>query len=281
MGEGSGEGRGAGQRRARRYALPRPASIIAPRCHHHAAYERENRVIITIDGPAGSGKSTTARKLAARLGIPYLDTGAMYRVITLAALEAGIDLRDEAALTRLAETCDYQLDLGPTHIRVTLGGRDVTEEIRSMRVNDHTRFIAGSPGVRRLLIDKQRALGHEFGSLVTEGRDQGTAAFPDADLKFFLDASLDTRTQRRLHDLLADGEDVTPDQVRANLSQRDHTDSSRPVAPLAIPPGAVRIDTSDLSIAEVLDAILEHLRRAGLVVGDRLAPSSPRHGKQP
>ncbi len=163
-------------------------------------------MIITIDGPAGSGKSTTARKLAAHLGIPYLDTGAMYRVVTLAALEDGVDLHEEAALTALAARDDYQLDPGPTHIRVSLRGRDVTEEIRSMRVSEHTRFIAASPGVRRILIDKQREIARRLGSLVTEGRDQGTAAFPDADAKFFLDADRSKRAERRLHDLRADGE---------------------------------------------------------------------------
>ncbi len=222
-------------------------------------------MIITIDGPAGSGKSTTARKLAARLGIPYLDTGAMYRVVTLAALEDGADLRDEAALTALARDADYQLDPGPTHIRVTLCGRDVTEEIRSMRVNDHTRYIAGSPGVRAILIEKQREIGRQLGSMVTEGRDQGTAVFPDADVKFFLDAELEKRAERRLHDLQADGEDVTLEQVLANLNERDRTDSERPVAPLAVPEDAIRIDTSTLSISQVLNAIVTHLRQHGLV----------------
>ena len=224
-------------------------------------------MIITIDGPAGSGKSTTARKLAARLGIPYLDTGAMYRVVTLAALNDGVNLQDEAALTALAERDDYQLDLGPTHIRVTLRGHDVTEEIRSMRVNGHTRYIAASPGVRRILIRKQREIAAHLGALVTEGRDQGTAAFPDADAKFFLDAAREKRAERRLHDLLADGEEVTLEQVLANLDERDRTDSQRPVAPLAVPPGAVRIDTTHMSIHAVLDAIVEQLRRAGLLGG--------------
>ena len=222
-------------------------------------------MIITIDGPAGSGKSTTARKLAARLGIPYLDTGAMYRVVTLAALRDGVELGDEAALTAVAARDDYQLNLGPTHIRVTLRGHDVTEEIRSMRVNDHTRFIAASPGVRRILIARQRAIAAQLGSLVTEGRDQGTAAFPDANAKFFLDAALDKRTERRLHEMLADGEEVSPAQVQANLDARDRTDSQRAVAPLQVPPDALRIDTTHLSIAEVLDVILGHLRARRLV----------------
>jgi len=223
------------------------------------------RVIITIDGPAGSGKSTTARKLAARLGIPYLDTGAMYRVVTLAALESGIALKNEAALTHVAATADWEVDPGPTYIRVTLRGRDVSEEIRSMRVNDHTRYIAGSPGVRRILVEKQRDIGGRLGAMVTEGRDQGTVAFPDADIKFFLDAVVEKRAERRLHELLADGEEVTFDQVLANLNTRDHTDSTRAVAPLAIPVGAITIDTTQRSIGEVLDTIVGHLERAGLL----------------
>ena len=227
---------------------------------------RENkRLIITIDGPAGSGKSTTARKLAARLGIPYLDTGAMYRVVTLAALDAGVNLTDEAALTRIATEADWAVDPGPTHIRVTLADRDVTEEIRSMRVNDHTRYIAASPGVRRLLVERQREIGARLGAMVTEGRDQGTVAFPDADLKFFLDAAVEKRAERRLHELLADGEDVTYAQVLANLSTRDHTDSTRAVAPLTCPAGAVVIDTTQCGIAEVLDEIVGYIQRAGLL----------------
>ncbi len=223
-------------------------------------------MIITIDGPAGSGKSTAARKLAARLGIPYLDTGAMYRVVTLAALEAGADLNDEQALTRIAQTADYDLDCGPTHVRVTLDGRDVTEEIRSMRVNEHTRYVAGSPGVRRILVEKQRELGRRLGSMVTEGRDQGSVAFPDADFKFFMDADVEKRAERRLVELLADGEDVTRQEVLANLQKRDRTDSERSVGPLTVPDGAIVIETSNLSIPQVLDRLLDALRKGGVEI---------------
>ena len=221
-------------------------------------------MIITIDGPAGSGKSTAARKLAARLGIPYLDTGAMYRVVTLAALEQGIDLDDDVRLTALAGGDTYQLNLGPTHIRVTLAGRDVTEEIRSMHVNDHTRYIAALPGVRQALVAKQQEIGRQLGAVVTEGRDQGSVAFPDAEIKFFLDASEEKRAERRLHDLLADGEEVTFEQVLDNVRTRDRTDSQRTVGPLTVPAGAIRIDTSRLSIAQVLEQMIEHLKQAGL-----------------
>ena len=222
-------------------------------------------VIITIDGPAGSGKSTTARKLAARLGIPYLDTGAMYRVVTLAARDSGVNLTDEQALTALAEAGNYTLDLGPTYLRVTLDGVDVTEELRSMWVNENVRHIAASPGVRKVLIRDQRALAARLGSLVTEGRDQGSEVFPAADMKFFLDADLAKRAERRYHELVAEGEDVTLEVVRRNLEGRDQSDTQRSVAPLKKPEGAIEIDTSACSLAEVLEQILSHLRRAALI----------------
>lgn len=234
-------------------------------------------MIITIDGPAGSGKSTAARQLAARLGIAYLDTGAMYRVVTLAALEDGIDLSDEQALVRTASTAEFDLDCGPTRVRVTLRGRDVTDEIRSMRVNERTRHIAGSPGVRRILIGRQRELAARLGSLVTEGRDQGSAAFPDADFKFFVDATLETRVERRLAEMRADGAHVTREQVVVNLTERDRTDSQRDVAPLSVPEHAIVVDTSALDIGQVLERLLAELRKGGVEIPRPSSKPGARH----
>ncbi len=218
-------------------------------------------MIITIDGPAGSGKSTAARRLAASLGIPYLDTGAMYRAVTLKALETGVPLENEAALAGMAAGTDIRLDCGPTHVRVVMDGRDVTEALRTMRVNRSTSFIARIPRIRQILVDKQRDIGRQLGSLVTEGRDQGSVVFPDADVKFFLDASDVRRAERRYHEMCADGEDVRFEEVLQNIRLRDGNDRDQ-WEPLLRPGGAVCIDTTSLTIQEVVDRMQEEIRRA-------------------
>ncbi len=171
-------------------------------------------MIITIDGPAGSGKSTAARKLAARLEVPYLDTGAMYRAVAYRAMRAGIALDDAAALLQVARDADLSLDCGPTHTRVRLDGHDVSEAIRAFEVNTITPHVARNQAIRDLLVDKQRHIGRELGSLVTEGRDQGSVVFPDAHVKFVLDATLDRRAERRCQELLADGDEVPVERIR-------------------------------------------------------------------
>ncbi len=220
-------------------------------------------MIITIDGPAGSGKSTAARKLAAKLGIAYLDTGAMYRAIALTALQQSARLKDEEALTEVARKCDIDVDCGPTHTRVTVNGVDVSEAIRSMAVNQATSFVARIPRVREMLVEKQRTIGRTLGSLVTEGRDQGSVVFPKADLKFFLDASLEKRALRRYQELIADGEEASYEMIMDNLRERDGNDR-RQWAPLLEPATAIHIDTTQMTIHEVVERLLEEVRRQDL-----------------
>ncbi|RME41272.1 MAG: (d)CMP kinase [Planctomycetota bacterium] len=215
---------------------------------------------ITIDGPAGSGKSTVARKLAARLEIPYLDTGAMYRAVAYAALRRGVDLNDPEALLEVARTMDLDLDCGPTHTRVRVDGHDVTEAIRSMEVTEATPAVARHEGIRTLLVARQRELGERMGSFVSEGRDQGSVVFPDADVKFVLDATLDKRAERRHREMQADGEEVTLDEVRANLEARDAVDAKQ-WEPLLASGEAHIIDTTRRTIAEVIEAMLACLPR--------------------
>jgi cytidylate kinase len=217
-------------------------------------------MIITIDGPAGSGKSTAARNLASRLGVAYLDTGATYRAATLLAMRQGIDLADEAALADTARQMELRMVPQPDGVRVLVGGEDVTRAIRSAEVSDSTQFAARSGAVRAVLVELQRRIGRELGSFVTEGRDQGSVVFPDATLKFFLDASPEVRARRRHEEFLADGENVTYEAVLQGIIQRDGRDRSRAVAPLVKPQGAIEIDTSGMTIEQVTDALERHVR---------------------
>lgn len=213
-------------------------------------------MIITIDGPAGSGKSTAARKLAARLEVPYLDTGAMYRAVAHAGLRRGIDFADEPAVARLAGEIRIELDCGPTFARVKVDGHDVSEAIRTMRVSAVTSLVARLPAVRRVLVAQQQRIGQELGSFVTEGRDQGSVVFPAAEVKFVLEASLERRAERRFQEMNADGETVTLEEVRRNIVARDETDAKQ-WAPLLAAGKAIVIDTSNLSIGEVVERMAE------------------------
>ena len=226
----------------------------------HAQRYDPHAMIITIDGPAGSGKSTAARKLAARLEIAYLDTGAMYRAVAHAAFERGVDVADESALLELARSIRLELDCGPTHTRVRIEGRDVSEAIRTMAVSALTSPVARHPSVRALLSKQQRRIGRSLRSFVTEGRDQGSTVFPSADLKFVLDASLEKRAERRWQELATDGEEVPLAEVMDNLRKRDQVDSKH-WEPLLASGQAEVIDTTALTIQEVIDLLAERAGR--------------------
>ena len=221
-------------------------------------------MIVTIDGPAGSGKSTAARRLARQLGIAYLDTGATYRAVTLAALREGVDLADEEALARLAARLDVELVPDRDALRVLLAGQDVSAEIRSAEVTDNAHYLARAAKVRSVLADLQRRIARRLiaraGGVVTEGRDQGSVVFPDADVKFYLDASAEVRARRRHEEMTAAGRDVTYESIYQAIATRDRRDRSRPVAPLVKPPGCVEIDTTDMTIEQMTAALVEAVR---------------------
>ena len=202
-------------------------------------------MIITIDGPAGSGKSTAARKLAETLGIAFLDTGATYRAVTLEALRSDADMEDDRALSQIARQMNLEMHPNPNGVRVLMKGLDVTDEIRSAEVTENTHYIARSPATRKVLVELQRDIARQLGDCVTEGRDQGSVVFPDADVKFYLLASPEARAQRRCEEMTAAGQDVSYEQILQAIEQRDSSDMNRSVGPLVKPDGAVEVDTTD------------------------------------
>lgn len=227
--------------------------------------------VVTIDGPAGAGKSTVSRRLAGRLGWRLLDTGAMYRAVTLAALRAGADLESDEALNDLAAGISIQLPTG----LVLLDGEDVTADVRGVEVTRASRFLADSPSVRRRLVDWQREFAAE-NDVVAEGRDQGTVVFPDAMGKFFLTASLEERGRRRHAEFLARGEPVALATVLHDLGERDERDASRAIAPMKPAADATVFDTTGLSLDEVVGrierAVLDRLGAIETVEGRGALP---------
>jgi len=212
--------------------------------------------VIAIDGPAASGKSTTAKLLASRLGFIYLDTGAMYRCVTLAALQRGIEIRDEAAIGRLAG--EIKIDFIPTEDgnRVILDGRDITNEIRTPAVDSAVSPVSSYKIVREKMVALQKEFARR-GDVVAEGRDMATVVFPDADLKVYLVADLETRAVRRCRQLDSLGLKTTIEEQMASLSSRDLFDSERENSPLKRDPEAVVLDTSGMSINEQVERALE------------------------
>lgn len=209
-------------------------------------------MIITIDGPAGAGKSTVAKAVAQRLGFRFLDTGAMYRAVALAGLRAGVDWSQPDELARLAEGLRIEVD----GERTRLDGEDVTEAVRQSDVTAVTRYAADNARVRERLVQLQRELAAGR-DVVTEGRDQGTVAFPDADRKFFLTAGPAERARRRLDDLKRQGEAASFDDVLAAQERRDREDAARPVGALRPAPDAVEIFTDGMTFDAVVDRLVE------------------------
>jgi cytidylate kinase len=217
----------------------------------------KKRVVVAIDGPAGSGKSTIAKRVAAKLGFLYIDTGAMYRAVGLWALRAKIPLDDMHRLEELAKEAAIELRSNPAQVR--LNGEDVTEAIRTPEVSDAASRSSATPGVRRALVEKQRQMG-SITSVVMEGRDIGTVVFPDADVKVFLDAEPSVRGGRRLKELQEKGQSPSADEVLKELDARDHRDRNRPDSPLMQAPDALFVDTTEMSIEEVERTILKIVR---------------------
>jgi len=221
--------------------------------------------IITIDGPVASGKSTIGYLLAQKLGYLYLDTGAMYRAVTWAALTRGVPVEDERAVTALAEGLHIDITR-PTvddgrQYTVLADGEDVTWDIRSPEVDANVSVISAYPGVRRAMVAHQRRIA-AAGRVIMVGRDIGSVVLPDADLKLHLDATPQERARRRWLERQARGESVTYEEVLAMMLRRDEIDSHRAVSPLRVPDGAVVIDTTGLTVEEVLARILEHIGAA-------------------
>jgi cytidylate kinase len=212
-------------------------------------------MIVTIDGPAGAGKSTAARALAQRLGFEFLDTGAMFRAVTLAALRARINLHDESALSHLLETLQLEMPAA----KVLLNGDDISGLIRTAEVTNASGAIASSPAVRRRLAALQREVARGR-NMVCEGRDQGTVVFPDAGCKFFLVADPQERAHRRQKEMLARGEVIELSAILQAQEERDRRDAAREIAPMKPAEDAILLDSTRLTIEQVADQMEQHVR---------------------
>ena len=218
-------------------------------------------MVITIDGPAGTGKSTVSRAVAERLRFNFLDTGAMYRAIGLAALRREIPLESPRELAFVAEHCRVEFDWSKNPPGVLLNGEPVGHLLRGKEATDAAKFVAQVPAIRTKLVEEQRRIGREHGNLVTEGRDQGSVVFPNAEFKFYLTATPEERAHRRARELRARGEIVDEKEILRQIMDRDERDRSRAVGPLAIPDGADVVDTTTLSMEEVVERIVAKVSR--------------------
>ena len=219
------------------------------------------RDVITIDGPAGSGKSTVAKILAKKLGYTYLDTGAMYRAVALLVKEKGISLEDRSLLKKVCESMKIRFVYQGEEQRIFLEERDISEEIRTSEIDLLSSDVSSIREVRDVMTALQRKIAENH-NLVAEGRDMGTVVFPNARIKFFLTASFDTRVMRRYTERKNKGEDISLERIKEELAKRDVQDQSRSLAPLKPAEDAVIIDTSQLSIKEVVDKMLFYIEKS-------------------
>lgn len=218
-------------------------------------------MVVAIDGPAGAGKSTVAKALAGRLDFSYIDTGAMYRALTLKALREKISLENEEALMDLAKKTLIDLQGNPqTGIKVMLDGQDVSAEIRTVEITNRTFYVARAPKVRAVLVTWQRDIGRKK-NIVMEGRDIGTVVFPEARYKFFLDADPDVRARRRIKELEDKGNHVDAQKIRRELKERDYKDINRSAGPLKRAEDAIYIDSTEMSVDQVVDKMQEVITR--------------------
>jgi CMP/dCMP kinase len=220
-----------------------------------------NAVVVAVDGPAGTGKSSVSRRLARALQARYLDTGAMYRIVTLAVLRAGIDLTDQDSVGTVASNTKLSVGFDPGEDRSYLDGEDVSSEIRGDQVTKAVSAVSSVPSVRTRLVELQRTLAGGPGSVVVEGRDIGTVVLPDADVKIYLTASAETRARRRNDQNVAAGLIDDYDSVLADVRRRDHLDSTRAVSPLRAASDAVVVDTSEMTESEVIAHLLQLVKR--------------------
>lgn len=217
------------------------------------------KIIIAIDGPAGAGKSTIAKKVAARLGYAYIDTGAMYRTVTLCFLESSQPFSEEA-VTHIANRIDIAFQYRDGVNRVFVDGREVTDEIRSLEVSQNVSKVAAVGGVRTAMVAAQRKIG-EKGGVVMDGRDIGTVVLPKATVKIFLTATPEVRAKRRTDELIAKGQKADYNKILKDIQQRDYQDTHRAIAPLKMARDSVRLDTSELDIDGVIAAMKEIIAR--------------------
>ncbi len=248
--------------------VPSSVSLSVTSDQPHDAPPPKPGVIVTIDGPAGTGKSSTARTLAKRLNLKFLDTGAMYRAAAALVLDAGVDPGDAAGVCRLVADADlhFEWEADPPSIytldRATGRPRYLDHRIRQPDVTQIVSPLAGIPELRRHMVRKQQLIGVQLPRLVTEGRDQGSVVFPDAQVKFYLNASPMVRAARRADQIREAGGDADERELVREITARDLSDSSRPEGPLIKPRGAIEVDTTDLTFAQVVDTLERHVRAA-------------------